>query len=139
MTWETAILGVMGKRPSHDWTLTEIYAAIDRLPIVTPHHRELWGSQPNFHHWVRSAIARLRDKVASNRSREQPIGSRVGVCQVNNRGRLRTFAVSLETRRHVGKRRLTSQGRVAGWRPPLLLPCYQGMVARPAAVKLSEL
>jgi hypothetical protein len=60
MTWEAAILGVMGKRPAHDWTLQEIYAEIARLPLVTPHHRDYWGSQPNYHHWVRSAIARLK-------------------------------------------------------------------------------
>jgi hypothetical protein len=60
VTWEEAIIGVMRKRPSHSWTLTEIYVEIVKLPLVTPHHHEYWGTQPNYHHWVRSALARLR-------------------------------------------------------------------------------
>lgn len=60
MTWDDAILDVMAARRGANWTLTELYAKIAPLPIVTPHHRELWGSQPNYHHWVRSALTRLK-------------------------------------------------------------------------------
>jgi len=62
VTWEEVIVSVMRKRPSHNWTLTEIYAEIVKLPVVTPHHHEYWGKQPNYHHWVRSALARLKTK-----------------------------------------------------------------------------
>ena len=62
MTWEDAILHVMQQRPSHHWTLTEIYKEVVKLPIVTTHHLEDWGGQPNYHHWVRSAIARIKKK-----------------------------------------------------------------------------
>jgi len=60
VTWREAIIGVMKKRRSHPWTLTEIYAVIAKLPIVTVHHREDWGDQPNYHHWVRSELVKLK-------------------------------------------------------------------------------
>lgn len=60
MTWEDAVLEVLGRRPLRTWLLPTLYAEIDRLPIVTAHHRETWGTQPNSHHWVRSALNRLR-------------------------------------------------------------------------------
>lgn len=59
-TWEDAILTVLATRPQSTWTLQQIYAEIDKRPIVTERHRKFWGSQPNFHHWVRSELARLK-------------------------------------------------------------------------------
>ena len=35
--------------------------------LVTPHHKELWGGQPNYHHWVRSTLARLGHRGAIRR------------------------------------------------------------------------
>lgn len=60
MTWEEAVLGVLARRPRRAWHLQAIYAEIAVLPIVGPHHREHWGSQPNYHHWIRSTVARLK-------------------------------------------------------------------------------
>lgn len=60
MTWEDAVLEVLSRRPLRTWLLPDLYAEINRLPIMTPHHRELWGLQPNYHHWVRSALNRLK-------------------------------------------------------------------------------
>ncbi len=60
MTWEDAVLEVLSSQPLRTWLLPDLYAEIERKPIVTPHHRELWGSQPNSHHWVRSALNRLK-------------------------------------------------------------------------------
>jgi hypothetical protein len=60
MTWDDAVLDVLGRRPRRTWMLQDIYVEIGRFPIVTAHHRETWGSQPNFHHWVRSALNRLK-------------------------------------------------------------------------------
>ncbi len=59
-TWDTAVLGVLGKPPTRPWRLQDIYGEIEKLPIVTPHHRQVWASQPNYHHWIRSALARLK-------------------------------------------------------------------------------
>lgn len=41
-------------------TLQEIYRKMEHHPLVTPDHRELWGGQPKFHHWVRSYLAKLK-------------------------------------------------------------------------------
>jgi len=62
MTWAEAIIITMKRRPTHDWTLKELYAAIERLSIVQEHHRDYWGSQPNYHHWIRSELAKLGEK-----------------------------------------------------------------------------
>jgi hypothetical protein len=60
MTWNDAVIQVMAKRPSRDRHLQDLYAQIGELPIVSAHHRDTWGCQPNFHHWVRSTLNRLR-------------------------------------------------------------------------------
>lgn len=59
VTWAQAIVGVLKTRPSHRWILSEIYSEIAKLPIVTRHHRDTWGGQPNYHHFVRSELAKL--------------------------------------------------------------------------------
>lgn len=59
-TWAEAVLAVLGQEPTRVWELQEIYAEIAKRPIVTPHHLDDWHGQPNYHHWVRSAIARLK-------------------------------------------------------------------------------
>lgn len=46
-TWEEVILAVMRTRPGRSWHLGAIYSEIERLAIVAPHHREIWGTQPN--------------------------------------------------------------------------------------------
>ena len=69
MTWAEAIIATLGKRPTHDWALGEIYAAIERLPIVEEHHRDPWRGQPNFHHWIRSELAKLCQKGKVRRVR----------------------------------------------------------------------
>jgi hypothetical protein len=57
------VLNVL-KKAGRSMALAEIYRAMERHPLVTAHHRELWGNQPNFHHWVRSAIAKLKRRGA---------------------------------------------------------------------------
>lgn len=57
-TWEEAVLRIVQTRGG-SISLREIYDAMQSHPLVTPHHRELWGNQPNYHHWVRSALAKL--------------------------------------------------------------------------------
>jgi Ribbon-helix-helix protein, copG family len=59
MTWAEAIIVTMSKRLRHDWKLSEIYSAVERLPILKERHRNHWGSQPNYHHWIRSELAKL--------------------------------------------------------------------------------
>ncbi len=59
-TWEEAVLAVLSEAPDRAWTLAEIYGRIEERPIVSRRHREIWGSHPNFHHWVRSTLARLK-------------------------------------------------------------------------------
>jgi hypothetical protein len=59
-TWEDEVLEVLSRRPLRSWLLADLYVEIERKPIVTAHHREMWGSQPNTHHWVRSALNRLK-------------------------------------------------------------------------------
>jgi hypothetical protein len=61
-TWEAVVLSVLGKPPTRPWRLQDIYGEVEKLPIVTAHHRQVWGSQPNYHHWVRSALAQLKKK-----------------------------------------------------------------------------
>ena len=57
-TWEEAISRIVRAKGT-EISLQEIYQAMEGHPLVTPHHRELWGHQPNYHHWVRSALAKL--------------------------------------------------------------------------------
>lgn len=59
-TWADAVLAILRRRPKHPWTLDEIYVEIEHQPIVAARHREKWGGQPNYHHWVRSTLARLK-------------------------------------------------------------------------------
>lgn len=60
-TWEEAVFNIVGslKRPV---SLQEIYARMAEHLLVRSHHRKLWGSQPNYHHWVRSVLAKLKRK-----------------------------------------------------------------------------
>ena len=62
-TWEEAVLRVVRSR-NGAISVQEICASMDCHPIVQPHHRELWGGQPNLDHWVRSALARLKRRGA---------------------------------------------------------------------------
>ena len=59
-TWEEAVLTVLRTRPGKEWCLQDIYTGVEKRAIVTPHHRLPWGHQPNFHHWVRSTLAKLK-------------------------------------------------------------------------------
>ena len=43
-------------------SLQDIYKALESHPLVTAHLREFSFSQPNFHHWTRSAIVRLKKR-----------------------------------------------------------------------------
>ncbi len=58
-TWEEAVLRIIR---THDGEISvqEIYQEMDSHPLVTPHHRKLWEGQPNYHHWIRSSLARLK-------------------------------------------------------------------------------
>ena len=58
-TWDEAVFGVLRGRRAV-MSLNEIYRAMENHQIVTPHHRELWGNQPNYHHWIRSSLARMK-------------------------------------------------------------------------------
>lgn len=59
VTWDEAVLGVLIRRGAV-MSLTEIYESLEHHPLVTNHHKENWGGQPNYHHWIRSAISRLK-------------------------------------------------------------------------------
>lgn len=59
MTWAEAIMVTMSKRLTHDWKLSEIYSAVEGLQILKEHHRDYWGNQPNYHHSIRSELAKL--------------------------------------------------------------------------------
>ena len=48
-------------------SLQEIYRKMESHPLVTPYHREQWGNQPNYHYWIRSALARLKNRGAIQR------------------------------------------------------------------------
>ncbi len=65
-TWEEAILRVV-KTNKGAILLQEIYRKMESHPLVTPHHRDLWSGQPNYHHWIRSALARLKKRGAIQR------------------------------------------------------------------------
>ena len=58
-TWDEAVFDVL-QRQGTVMSLKEIYGAMECHPIVTSHHKESWGSQPNYHHWIRSSLARLK-------------------------------------------------------------------------------
>ena len=57
-TWEEAILQIV-RAENGAISLQDIYRAMEHHPLVTPHHRDSWGGQPNYHHWIRSALAKL--------------------------------------------------------------------------------
>ena len=59
-TWDEAILRIV-RATAGPISLRDIYQEMERHPLVTPHHRKNWGSQPRYHHWVRSALARLKN------------------------------------------------------------------------------
>ena len=58
-TWNEAVLDVL-QRQGTVMSLKEIYEAMECRPIVTSHHKETWGNQPNYHHWIRSTLASLK-------------------------------------------------------------------------------
>ena len=62
-TWEEAILRIV-RAKNGEISLQEIYREMKHTRLVTSHHKELWGGQPNYHHWVRSVLAKLRDNGA---------------------------------------------------------------------------
>ncbi|MCY4396805.1 MAG: hypothetical protein OXC10_16895 [Rhodospirillaceae bacterium] len=59
-TWDEAVLRIV-RAKAGPILAREIYQEMERHPLVTPHHREIWGSQPRYHHWIRSALARLKN------------------------------------------------------------------------------
>ena len=58
-TWDNAVLNVL-KGHGKAMLLQEIYEKMESHPLVTSHHKEDWGGRPNYHHWIRSALARLK-------------------------------------------------------------------------------
>ena len=66
-TWEEAVLHII---TAHEGAVSvqEICRKMEPHPLVTPHHRELWrGGQPNYHHWIRSVLAKLKRRGAIQR------------------------------------------------------------------------
>ena len=59
-TWDEAILRIV-RAKAGPISLREIYHEMERHPLVTPHHKEFWDRQPRYHHWIRSALARLKN------------------------------------------------------------------------------
>ena len=62
-TWEEAVLRIV-RAKNGVISLQEIYEEIESHQVVTPHHKELWGGQPNYHHSVRSVLAQLKHRGA---------------------------------------------------------------------------
>jgi len=62
-TWEEAVLRIVETNKG-SMSLQEIYRKMKSHPLVTPHHREQWGNQPYYYHWIRSALARLKNRRA---------------------------------------------------------------------------
>jgi hypothetical protein len=60
-TWEAAIFDLFASRPKHVWTLNEIYSRVETMPFVTAHHHEIAYGRPNYQHWVRSHLKKLKD------------------------------------------------------------------------------
>ena len=60
-TWEEAILRIV-RAENGAISLQDIYREIEHHPLITPHHKELWDHQPRYHHWVRSALVKLKDR-----------------------------------------------------------------------------
>lgn len=60
-TWEEDVLAII-RGKGGPITVQEIYREIERHPLVKTRHRESWGGQPNFHHWVRSYLAKLKKR-----------------------------------------------------------------------------
>ena len=65
-TWEEAVLRVVVTNKGAI-SLQDIYRKMESHPLMTPHHRELWHGQPNYHHWIRSALAKLKKRGAIQR------------------------------------------------------------------------
>ena len=65
-TWEEAILRIV-RAKNGEISLQEIYREMEHNQLVTSHHKELWAGQPNYHHWVRSTLARLGHRGAIRR------------------------------------------------------------------------
>jgi hypothetical protein len=60
-TWEAAVLRII-RSHKEGISIQEIYKAMENHPLVTAYHRELWGNQPNFHLWIRSALDKLKQQ-----------------------------------------------------------------------------
>lgn len=60
-TWDEAVLRIV-RAKNGVIALQEIYRKMEHHPLVTSHHRNTWGGQPNYHHWVRSVLAKLRNR-----------------------------------------------------------------------------
>ena len=66
-TWDEAVLKVLKSRAA-PMLLQEIYKAMEGHPLVTLYHKQLWGGQPKYHHWIhRSTIARLKGRGTVSR------------------------------------------------------------------------
>ena len=65
-TWEEAVLQIV-KTSQGTISLQAIYRKMESHPLVTPHHRELWGNQPNYHQRIRVAVAKLKNRGAIQR------------------------------------------------------------------------
>ena len=62
-TWEEAVLRIV-KTNKGAISLQEIYRKLESHPLVTPYHRELWTKQPYYHHWIRAALGKLKNRGA---------------------------------------------------------------------------
>lgn len=60
-TWDEAVLRIV-RANAGPISLQEIYQEMEQHPLVTPHHREEWGHQPRYHHWIRSSLGRLKNE-----------------------------------------------------------------------------
>ena len=58
-TWNEAVLNVLRRRQAV-MSLQEIYEGMENHPLVTPHHKQYSHGQPNYHHWIRSSLRRLK-------------------------------------------------------------------------------
>ena len=65
-TGEEAVLAILKARKGFI-PLQDIYSEMETHPLVKAHHRDDWGGQPNFHHWIRSALAKFKKKGAIRR------------------------------------------------------------------------
>ena len=61
-TWGEAILRIVRAKPGVI-SLPEIYQEMEQHPLVTAHHKKPWTDDtPNYKHWIRSELKRLKDR-----------------------------------------------------------------------------